>query len=136
MEKLFDVYYTNSEGKELKVRYCCIDKSQARRLFFSEIQKGEELKRIVEVIKCSELQKDRPVVFRVDPYYQGNKQVYDGTVLWVNENQRTVEVSYLEGYKDRSDAIPFEDMIAAYDENGEMMDFGGVKGKSVLLIAD
>ena len=87
-------------------------------------------------MKCTELQKDRPVVFRVDPYYQGNKQVFDGTVLWVNENQRTVEVSYLEGYKDRSDAIPFEDMIAAYDENGEMMDFGGVKGKSVLLTAD
>ena len=49
MEKLFDVYYINSEAKELKVRYCCIDKSQARRLFFSEIQKGEQIKRIVEV---------------------------------------------------------------------------------------
>jgi hypothetical protein len=49
MEKLFDVYYTKEDGKECKVRYCCIDKSQARRLFFSEIQKGEELKRIVEV---------------------------------------------------------------------------------------
>ena len=49
MEKLFDVYYTNSEGKELKIRYCCIDKSQARRLFFSEIQKGEQIKKIIEV---------------------------------------------------------------------------------------
>lgn len=45
-------------------------------------------------------------------------------------------VSYLEGYKDRSDPIPFMDMIAAYDENGEMMDFGGVKGNSVLLTAE
>ena len=49
MEKLFDVFYTNAENKECCVRYCCVDKSQARRLFFSEIQKGEELKRIVEV---------------------------------------------------------------------------------------
>jgi len=49
MEKLFDVYFTKADRKEYKVRYCCIDKSQARRLFFSEIQKGEELKRIVEV---------------------------------------------------------------------------------------
>lgn len=47
--KLFDVFYTNGEGKELSVRYCCADKNQARRLFFSEIQKGEEIKRIVEV---------------------------------------------------------------------------------------
>ena len=87
-------------------------------------------------MKCTELQKDRPVVFKVDPYYQGDKQVFDGTVLWVNENQRTVEVLYLEGYKGRYDAIPFEDMIAAYNKNGEVMDFGGVKGKSVLLTAD
>ncbi len=51
MEKLFDVFYINSEGKELSVRYCCIDKSQARRLFFSEIKKGEKIKRIVKVGK-------------------------------------------------------------------------------------
>lgn len=49
MEKIFDVYFTKADGNECKVRYCCIDKSQARRLFFSEIEKGEELKRIVEV---------------------------------------------------------------------------------------
>lgn len=48
MDKLFDVFYTK-DGKELSVRYCCIDKSQAKRLFFSEVQKGEELQRIVEV---------------------------------------------------------------------------------------
>lgn len=47
--KLFDVFYTNSERKELSVRYCCVCKSQARRLFFSEIKKGEEIQRIVEV---------------------------------------------------------------------------------------
>lgn len=47
--KLFDVYFTKEDGKECKVGYCCIDKSQARRLFFSEIGKGEELKRIVDV---------------------------------------------------------------------------------------
>lgn len=49
MEKLFDVCYTNSEGKEMSVRYCCIDKSQARRLFFSEIKKDEKIKRIIDV---------------------------------------------------------------------------------------
>jgi len=87
-------------------------------------------------MKCSELENGRPVVFKVDPYYQGNKQVYDGTVLWVNKNQKIVMISYLEGYKDRSDPVPFEDMISAYDENGEMMNFGGVKGKSVLLTAE
>lgn len=136
MLKLFDVYFTNAEGKDLKVRYCCSDKAEAERLFFSEIKKGDELKRVVEIMKCTELQKGRSVVFKVDPYYQGNKQVFDGTVLWVNEDKQTVTVSYLEGYKDRNDNIPFEDMLAAYDKHGEMMDFGGVKGKSILLVAD
>ena len=67
-------------------------------------------------MKCSELTKDSQVVFKVDPYYQGNKQTFDGSVLWVNKDNRTVCVSYLEGYKDRSDDIPFEDMIAVYDQ--------------------
>lgn len=49
MEKLFDIFYTNNEDKELSVRYCCIDKGHARRLFFSESRTGEEIKRIVEV---------------------------------------------------------------------------------------
>jgi len=49
MEKLFDVYFTKTDKKEYKVRYCCIDKSQVKRLFFSEIKNIEKLKRIVEV---------------------------------------------------------------------------------------
>lgn len=87
-------------------------------------------------MKCSELQENRPVVFKVDPYYQGNKQVFDGTVLWVNKEQKTVCVIYLDGYRSRSDDIPYEDMIAAYDENGEMMQFDCITGKSVLLTAE
>lgn len=87
-------------------------------------------------MKCSELEQGMPVVFKVDPYYQGNKEVFVGTVLWINEKQKTVMVSYLEGYKDRNDAIPFNDMIAAYDESGEMMNFDGIKGKSILLNAE
>ena len=87
-------------------------------------------------MKCSELQKDRPVVFKVDTYHDDRKCTQFGTVLWVNAEKKTVMVSYLEGYKDRSASIPFEDMIAAYDENGEMMSFDGVRGKSVLLTAE
>lgn len=49
MNRLFDVFYTTSDGKERVVRYYCKDKSEARRLFFSEIKRDEELKRVVEV---------------------------------------------------------------------------------------
>ena len=49
MKKLFNVFYTDDEGKELSVKYCCVDKSQARRLFFSEFRKEEKIKKIIEV---------------------------------------------------------------------------------------
>ena len=86
--------------------------------------------------KCSDLNKMEQVVFRVDPYYQGNKEVFFGNVLRVHPDAHKVFVIYLEGYHSRSDAIPYNDMLAVYDEDGEWMSFGGVSGKSVLLKAE
>ena len=48
MGKLLNVFYINTEGKELSVQYYCKDKSQARRLFFSEIKDIKEIKKIME----------------------------------------------------------------------------------------
>lgn len=84
-------------------------------------------------MKCSELQPEDTVVFKVDPNHLGNKKVYDGTVFRVDKKHKKVLVSYLDGYKDRTDDISYEDMIAVYDEAGEMMSFHGVRGKSILL---
>ena len=86
--------------------------------------------------KCSELKEMEQVVFRVDPYYQGNKEVFFGNVLRVHTNVRKVSVIYLDGYHSRSDAIPYNDMLAVYDEDGELMSFGSVSGKSILLKAE
>lgn len=47
--KLFIASYTTPTGKEKTIRYYCVDKSQVRRLFFSEYNNGELLKRIDEV---------------------------------------------------------------------------------------
>lgn len=86
--------------------------------------------------RCSDLKKMEQVVFRVDPYYQGNKEVFFGNVINVYPESKRVDVVYLEGYKSRSDAIPYDDMLAVYDEDGEWMSFGGVSGKSILLKAE
>lgn len=86
--------------------------------------------------KCSDLNKMEQVVFRVDSYYQGNKEVFFGIVLGVHPDTHKVSVIYLEGYYSRSDAIPYNDMLAVYDEDGEWMSFGGVSGKYVLLKAE
>ena len=88
-------------------------------------------------MKCSELQKDYIVVFYVPNYTDGKEEVYDGNVIYVDNNAKSVCVCYLDGYKSRSDIIPFEKMIAKADENGEEMLFGGwIRGKSVLLQAE
>lgn len=87
-------------------------------------------------MKCSELKPKDIVVFNVTVYAGGKEEVYDGNVIYVDKERKTVCVCYLEGYKSRSDIIPFEKMIAKYDENGEEMLFGGwIRGKSVLLEA-
>lgn len=88
-------------------------------------------------MKCSELKPNDTVVFYVTAYSGGKEEVYDGNVIYVDNERKTVCVCYLEGYKSRSDIIPFEKMIAKADENGEEMFFGGwIRGKSVLLEAE
>ena len=85
-------------------------------------------------MKCSELKQNDTVVFYVTTCTGGKEEVYDGNVIYVDKERENVCVCYLEGYKSRSDVIPFSKMIAKYDENGEEMLFGGcIRGKSVLL---
>lgn len=88
-------------------------------------------------MKCSDLKFNDVVVFNVTVYAGGKEEIYDGNVISVNNERKTVCVCYLEGYKSRTDNIPFEKMIAKYDENGEEMLFGGwIRGKSILLEAE
>ena len=51
MERLFDVFYKDSRdnNKEKSVRYCCVDKSQARRLFYSESPLADVIVKVKEV---------------------------------------------------------------------------------------
>ncbi len=85
-------------------------------------------------MKCSELKPNDIVVFYVTIYAREKEEVYDGNVIYVDNERKSVCVCYLGGYKSRSVVIPFEKMIAKHDENGEEMLFGGwIRGKSVLL---
>lgn len=86
--------------------------------------------------KCTSLQYSEPVVFKIHSDIYGKKIPMDGSVISVNENTKKVCVSWLEGYKDRHDFIPFEDMLAVYNPNGEMMKFDNISGKSDLLISE
>ena len=87
-------------------------------------------------LKCSELKANAQVVFKIYSNIFKRKIYETGSVIYVLPNSREVCVCYLEGYKSRSENIPYEDMVACYDENGEMMFFDNIKGKSVLLVAE
>lgn len=86
--------------------------------------------------KCTSLQSNEQVVFKIHSDIYGKKIPMDGSVTSVYEKHKKVGVSWLEGYKDRHDFIPFEDMLAVYNPNGEMMKFGNISGKSDLLIPE
>ena len=88
------------------------------------------------MLKCSELQKNRLVVFNIYDEIYKKKIPMDGSVIYVLPEKRTVCVCYLDGYHSRTEDIPYEDMLAAYNENGEMMKFDNIKGPSVLLVAE
>ena len=87
-------------------------------------------------LKCSELKENAQVVFKIYSDIFKRKICEIGSVIYVLPNRREVCVCYLDGYKSRSENIPYEDMVAYYDENGEMMSFNNIKGKSVLLAAE
>ena len=87
-------------------------------------------------MKCSELEKDRPVVCNVWDVAHVKQYPTDGTVIYVLPEKRTVCVGYMDGYRYRADDVPYEDMLAAYDKDGEMMRFENIRGPSVLLTAE
>ena len=86
--------------------------------------------------KCTSLKADEQVVFKIHSDIFEKKIPMDGSVLAVYETTQNVLVSWLEGYKDRHDLISFEDMLAVYNPNGEMMKFDNISGKSDLLIPE
>ena len=87
-------------------------------------------------LKCSELKENAQVVFKIYSNIFKRKIYETGSVIYVLPNRREVCMCYLDGYKSRSENIPYEDMVACYDENGEIMSFDNIKGESVLLAAE
>ena len=86
--------------------------------------------------KCTSLQSGEQVVFMIHSDILGKKIPMNGNVISVYENSKNVCVSWMEGYKDRHDTVPFEDMLAVYNSEGEMMKFDNISGKSDLLIPE
>lgn len=77
------------------------------------------------------LQEHEQVVFYVYNNIYKKKIPEVGSVLTVED--QGVWISWLDGYKDRRELIPFTDMIAVHDVHGEFMKWPGIEGNSILL---
>ena len=97
-----------------------------------DLKFGEDF---VTVAPCSALLADAEVVFMAYSAIHKRKVPEAGTVLWVDEDEKTLAVVWLDGYKSRTEDIPYEDMLAVYDKTGTEMSFGCFRGPSAKLIA-
>ena len=89
-----------------------------------------------KTIACSSLPGGVEVTFMVYSDILKRKVPETGTVLWVNQDEKTVAVAWLDGYKSRTEDIPYEDMLAMYDKNGTEMSFEHIHGPSIKLVAE
>lgn len=87
-------------------------------------------------IACSDLPDGVEVIFMVHSDIHKRKIPETGTVLWIDQDEKTVAVAWLDGYKSRTEDIPYEDMLAMYDKNGTEMSFEHIHGPSITLIAE
>lgn len=86
------------------------------------------------VRECGSLKENEQVVFNRYCDILKKRVPETGSVISVNVERKTVCVSWLEGYKDRKDFVPFDDMLAVYNPEGEMMRFYNISGKSDKLV--
>lgn len=97
-----------------------------------DLKFGEDF---VKVAPCSALQADAEVVFMAYSAIHKRKVPEVGTVLWVDEDEKTIAVVWLDGYKSRTEDVPYEDMLVVYDKTGTEMSFGCFRGPSAKLTA-
>lgn len=83
--------------------------------------------------KCKDLKLHETIIFKVFNNILNHKIYECGTVEEIDLTLNRVWISWLEGYRDRRDYLPFEKLVAVYDEKGERMTFGTLTGPSILL---
>jgi len=86
--------------------------------------------------KCTSLQPDEQVVFNVHSDIFKRKIPMNGSVVFVDKNKRTVNVSWLEGYREHHNDISFDDMLAVHNPAASVVRFENISGKSDLLIPE
>ena len=85
---------------------------------------------------CKSLKYGEPVVFLIHSNIYNRKIPEWGTVVEVTDEY--VEVSWMEGFRERFNRIPLPDMLAVHSDepNAEVMHFENIYGPSDLLVVE
>ena len=57
----------------------------------------------------------------------------DGHITWINKKTGIADVCWLQGHHSRNDRVPFEDIVAIYDESQPSVKIGLYSGPSRVL---
>lgn len=61
--------------------------------------------------------------------YRGEVEM--GDVILADAERRVVTVAWLDGYRSRTDDVPFDDVIGAYSAEGRQVQLGHISGKTL-----
>ena len=84
-------------------------------------------------MKHEDLKQDDIVIFKKYSNITNKEEFQDDNIIWIDKENKTISICYLEGYKSMNDVIPYNKVVAKYEPNGEYMRFGCYSGNSVLL---
>ena len=85
-------------------------------------------------MKHINLKENDLVLFKTYSDILNRDYVEVGNVIYVREDNKTVAISWLDGYQSRSEDIKFNKVIAKIDKDeGEYGEIDGIRGRFIML---
>ena len=85
-------------------------------------------------MKHIDLKENDLVLFKTYSDILNRDYVEVGNVIYVREDNKTVAISWLDGYQSRSEDIKFNKVIAKIDkDNGEYSEIDDIRGYFIML---
>lgn len=85
-------------------------------------------------MKHKDLKENDLVLFKKYSYILKRDHVEVGNVIYVREDNKTVAISWLDGYNSKTDDIEFDKVIAKIDkDNGEYSEIDNIRGCFIML---
>lgn len=84
-------------------------------------------------MKYNDLKEGDIVVFKRYNDILEKEDYQDGNIISIDTESNKATIIFLDGYKTEYETVSYDNIIAKFDANGEIMKFGSLNGTSVLL---